>query len=102
MFVFRFQMAAGIRVSSTSVAEMESGESQGAEVKVLSVWLLGQLMLMPSGMPSCGSRAGLGGERGRKFERNRDKGERLQKRRVFLRRCGGSYSRSALGRFCLW
>lgn len=31
MFVFRFQMAAGIRVSSTSVAEMESGESQGAE-----------------------------------------------------------------------
>lgn len=56
------------------------------KVKVLSVWLLTQLLPKATLMPSCRSRAALGGERGRKFERRQGQRRQIQKKgRVFLR-----------------
>lgn len=96
-------MAAGIRVSGTSVAEMGQGKAkEQKKVKVLSLRLLGQLMLMPVVCLLAGAGQVLEEREGGSLTEDRDEGERLQKGRVFLRRCGGSYSRSALGRFCLW
>lgn len=68
-------------VSRDSKDQGERQEGQAKEqkkVKLLSVWLLGQHM--PTGVPSCRSRAGLSGKRERTFARRQGRGERLQKK----------------------
>lgn len=89
MFVFGFQMAAGIRVSGTSVAEMGQGKAkEQKKVKVLSVWLLGQLMLMPVVCLLAGAGQVLEEREGGSLTEDRDEGE-TPKRKGFLKKVWG-------------